>query len=155
MENAPEYLTDWRVIGPFDNQDRAGFDTAYPPEMEIALEKTYTGVSGAPISWRAISPGRTGYVDLARIMQPSEDGVAYAYREFIVEEDTALKVALGSNDGVKLWLNGALLLENKASRTARPGDEHVTLPLKKGKNAVLLKIDQIGGGWGFYFAVER
>lgn len=46
VENAPEYLTDWQVIGPFDNQDRAGFDTAYPPEMEIALEKNLSRRGG-------------------------------------------------------------------------------------------------------------
>ncbi|MCA9442888.1 MAG: hypothetical protein KC964_18945, partial [Candidatus Omnitrophica bacterium] len=59
----------------------------------------------------------------------------------------------GSNDGIQLWLNGERLLSSKASRTARPGDESVELPLKKGLNTVLLKVDQLGGGWGFYFAV--
>jgi hypothetical protein len=88
------------------------------------------------------------------MIQPGESGVAYAYREFTVEEDQDLSVSLGSNDGIKVWLNGTLLLENKTSRTARPGDEHLILPLKKGKNTVLIKIDQLGGGWGFYFAVD-
>ena len=155
VEKAPNYITDWQVIGPFDNKDRAGFDTNYPPETEIDLAGTYPGLGGAPVRWNATEPGRTGYVDLAKIMKPAEGGVAYAWREFEVKEDIELKVALGSNDGVKLWLNGELLLENKASRVARPGDEQVTLPLSKGKNSVLLKIDQIAGGWGFYFAEEE
>lgn len=155
VEKAPSYITDWQVIGPFDNKDRAGFDTVYVPEQEINLTGEYTGMGGAPVRWNATEPGRTGYVDFAKIMKPAEGGVSYAWREFEVAEDTTLKVALGSNDGVKLWLNGALLLSSKASRVARPGDEQVTLPLKKGKNSVLLKIDQIAGGWGFYFAVEK
>ena len=37
---------------------------------------------------------------------------------------------------------------------ARPGDESVVLPLKKGLNTVLLKIDQMGGGWGFILRAE-
>jgi len=155
VEKAPSYITDWQVIGPFDNKDRAGFDTAYAPEQEINLAGEYTGMGGAPVRWNATEPGRTGYVDFAKIMKPAEGGVAYAWREFEVKENTTLKVALGSNDGVKLWLNGELLLSSKASRVARPGDEQVTLPLRKGKSSVLVKVDQIGGGWGFYFAVEE
>lgn len=155
VEKAPSYVIDWQAIGPFDNKDRAGFDTVYAPETEIDLAGTYPGLGGASARWKATEPGRTGYVDLAKIMKPSDGGVAYAWREFEVAEDTTLNVALGSNDGVKLWLNGELLLSSKASRVARPGDEHVMLPLKKGKNSVLLKIDQIAGGWGFYFAVEE
>ena len=123
--------------------------------MEFLPQQAYTGVAGQTVRWQSVVPGRTGYVDFTRIMQPNEDSVAYAYRVIDAEEDTALQVALGSNDGIKLWLNGALLLENKASRTARPGDERLALPLKQGTNTVLLKIDQMGGGWGFYFAVER
>jgi hypothetical protein len=155
VEKAPSYVTDWQVIGPFDNKDRAGFDTVYVPEQEINLAGEYTGLGGAPVRWSATEPGRTGYVDFAKILKPAEGGVAYAWREFEVAEDTTLNVALGSNDGVKLWLNGELLLSSKASRVARPGDEQLTLPLKKGKNSVLLKIDQIAGGWGLYFAVEE
>jgi hypothetical protein len=155
VKNAPAYVTDWQVIGPFDNTDRAGFDTAYPPETEIALEKTYSGVGGQTLRWQTTEPGRTGYVDLRRLLPADEaPGVAYAYRELAAVDDQDLSVSLGSNDGIKLWLNGTLLLENKTSRTARPGDEHLTLPLKKGRNTMLIKIDQLGGGWGFYFAIK-
>ena len=31
----------WHIIGPFDNTGNKGFDTAYPPEKEIDLTKTY------------------------------------------------------------------------------------------------------------------
>jgi hypothetical protein len=39
------------------------------------------------------------------------------------------------------------------SRLAVPNEDIVTVPFKKGINNVLLKIDQIGGGWGFYFSI--
>ncbi|MCA9442981.1 MAG: hypothetical protein KC964_19415, partial [Candidatus Omnitrophica bacterium] len=156
VRSTPEYITDWQILGPFDNTDRAGFDTAYPPETGVDLKASYTGAGGQTIYWKAYEPGNTGYVDLARAIRPDDlPGVAYAYRTFEVDADKSLQVSLGSNDGVQLWLNGERLLSSKASRAARPGDESVTLPMKKGLNAVLLKIDQLGGGWGFYFAVDR
>ncbi|MCB9782733.1 MAG: DUF4838 domain-containing protein [Candidatus Omnitrophica bacterium] len=154
VKAAPEYITDWKLLGPFDNTDRAGFDTAYPPESGIDLEASYTGAGGETIRWKEYEPGRTGYVDLARAICPDDaPGVAYAYRTFEADRNKTLQVSLGSNDGIQLWLNGERLLSSKASRTARPGDESVELPLKKGLNTVLLKVDQLGGGWGFYFAV--
>lgn len=154
VKTTPRYVTDWQVIGPFDNTDREGFDTIYPPETGVDLDASYTGADGASIRWKAYVPGRTGYVDLARSIRPDDvPGVAYAYRTIEMDADKKLQVSMGTNDGVKLWLNGALLLTSKTSRVARPGDESVALPLKKGTNQVLLKIDQLGGGWGFYFAV--
>lgn len=154
-KTAPEYIRDWHLLGPFDNTDRAGFDTAWPPETGVDLDASYTGAGGATIRWKAYEPGSTGYVDLARAIRPDDvPGVAYAYRTMESDTDKTVQISLGSNDGVKLWLNGELLLSSKTSRVARPRDELVTFPLKKGTNTVLVKIDQLGGGWGFFFAVE-
>ena len=36
-------LGPWWVIFPFDNIDETGFDTVYPPETEIDLDKEYIG----------------------------------------------------------------------------------------------------------------
>ncbi|MBC8183130.1 hypothetical protein H8E88_18660 [candidate division KSB1 bacterium] len=64
-----------------------------------------------------------------------------------------MKIGVGSNDGVRLWINGKLVLDNKVARKAEPNQDVLTVTFKKGKNTVLLKIDQLGGGWGFYFSV--
>lgn len=155
VKTTPEYIADWQLLGPFDNTDRTGFDTIYPPETGVDMDASYIGAGGVTIRWKAYEPRKTGYVDLARAIRPDDmSGVAYAYRIFEVDIDKTIHISMGSNDGVKLWLNGELLLSSKANRVARPGDESVVLPLKKGLNTVLLKIDQLGGGWGFYFAVE-
>ncbi|MCA9450447.1 MAG: DUF4838 domain-containing protein, partial [Candidatus Omnitrophica bacterium] len=155
VNSTPEYITEWQILGPFDNTNRMGFDTEYPPETEVNLAASYEGVDGEMIRWKPYQPGSTGYVDLARTIRADDvPGVAYAYRTFEADADHTLQVGIGSNDGVKLWLNGELVLSSKSSRAARPGDESVELPLKKGVNTVLLKIDQLGGGWGFYFGLK-
>ena len=152
VENAQTYVADWWIIGPFDNTDRAGFDTAYPPEIEIDVAAQYTGSQQEVVRWRRYENKLSGYIDFARLMSAGEEGVAYAYRSFEVEQDTDMEVGIGSNDGVKLWVNGELLLNENASRVAQPDQEIVTLPLKRGANDVLIKIDQLGGAWGFYFS---
>ncbi|GAH20998.1 unnamed protein product, partial [marine sediment metagenome] len=36
-------VTDWLIVGPFDNTGKSGFKKVYPPEEEIDLQKTYSG----------------------------------------------------------------------------------------------------------------
>jgi hypothetical protein len=70
-----------------------------------------------------------------------------------MSKDANLKVGIGSNDDVRLWVNGKMVLDHKIARKADPNQDILTVPLFKGENTVLLKIDQLGGGWGFYFSV--
>ena len=44
-------LGPWWVIFPFDNIDETGFDTVYPPETEINLDKEYIGKDRRKIGW--------------------------------------------------------------------------------------------------------
>lgn len=52
-----------------------------------------------------------------------------------------------------MWVNGKLVHENIIARTAVPNEDVISVQFKKGENVVLLKIDQLGGGWGFYFSL--
>ena len=70
-----------------------------------------------------------------------------------MDEEKLVKIGVGSNDGVRMWLNGTLVLDHKVLRKAAPNQEILTLPFNKGDNLVLIKIDQFGGGWGFYFSL--
>ncbi|NIP97372.1 MAG: hypothetical protein GWO24_29625, partial [Akkermansiaceae bacterium] len=45
------FLTHWQVIGPFDNSERKGFDTVFPPEEEINLKAAYPGKDGTEVKW--------------------------------------------------------------------------------------------------------
>jgi hypothetical protein len=152
VKSATIFITDWWIIGPFDNTDRKGFDKAYPPEASFDTTKTYSGKDGLEVKWEEYDNQRSGYIDFTKLFQPSDDVVSYAYRTIEAAKDTSLKTGVGSNDGVKLWVNGKLVLNKKTSRKAEPNQEELTIPLKKGENTILLKIDQLGGGWGFYFS---
>jgi hypothetical protein len=56
---------------------------------------------------------------------------------------------VGSDDGVRVWINGVLVHSNKAFRPALPDDDAVRITLRKGPNFLLLKVAQDIGGWGF------
>ncbi|MBN1352064.1 DUF4838 domain-containing protein [candidate division KSB1 bacterium] len=147
------FLTKWWVIGPFDNPDGNGLKEVYAPECEFDTLKTYTGCNGADIDWRIYERISTGYMDFTKFFNHSEYGVAYARTALEAAEDGTLQMGVGSNDGVRLWINDQLVLDKAVTRLALPNQEIVTVPIKKGENTVLLKIDQVGGGWGFYFSI--
>ena len=93
-------------------------------------------------------------MDLGRILHINPgNGVAYAYTTIKSSKNRTCKLGIGSNDGIKVWVNGKLQHSNKADRKAEVNQDIVTIPLKKGDNSILLKIDKTSNGWGFYFSV--
>ena len=151
--SAGRYITDWWLVGPFDNKGRKGMETEYPPEKEFIPNRTYTGHQTQQVGWQLYDGKDDAYISLAKVFNQSNEAVAYARRIFNVKEKTSLKIGLGSNDGIKMWVNGKLLHSHIIARTARPNDDVLSVTFNKGENVVLLKIDQLGGGWGFYFSI--
>jgi len=60
-------------------------------------------------------------------------------------QDVLLEV--GSDDGLKLWLNGQLVHRNNALRACDRGQDKVKATLKDGWNELRLKVVNAGGGW--------
>jgi hypothetical protein len=153
VKNAPKFITDWWIIGPFPNELNKGLGMVFPPEAAFNQVKSYTGKDGQEVSWRQVDHTHSGYIDFTKIWESSESGIAYAYRTFQMDSDTVVQVGIGSNDGVRMWVNEELLHNNPVLRKAVPCQDTVTVPMKKGDNSILVKIDQAGGGWGFYFSL--
>ena len=87
------------------------------------------------------------------MFKESEIGVAYAYMPLNISQPGDYRLGIGSNDGARLWINGKLVLDHMIARKAEPNQDIVTVALNEGTNEILLKIDQLGGGWGFFFTL--
>jgi hypothetical protein len=149
-------LGPWHYIGPFDNSGPGGFDTAYPPEKEINLGRTYPGKNGQTAAWRDghFTDGQANNLALFR-PQENTNAVVYLYREIEAPGAFELPVSLGSDDTLTVWLNDERLLAENVQRAVAPDQNHVTLKLRPGKNRLLLKVCQGGGDWAFYFAAGK
>ena len=75
----------------------------------------------------------------------------YVDLESPAEQDA--EVLLGSDDGAKLWVNGKEVFKTEATRAAAPAQDKVAVKLKKGTNAVLLKVANGVNPHGFYFTL--
>lgn len=137
---SPEgYIIGWLLSGPYTAPDMDGaalFDVAFEPEKDSATAK-----------WQPLVAPRNGMVDLAKLM-PGGNRVAYLKAVVQSEQDQPATLELGSDDGVKAWLNGALVHGNNASRPVAAGQDKAKVNLRRGDNVLLLKITQGGGDWG-------
>ncbi|MHC4693974.1 MAG: hypothetical protein ACYS67_14630, partial [Planctomycetota bacterium] len=89
-----------------------------------------------------------GVVDLTQVY---DDWfvVAYAWAQVNMEEETKGVLGIGSDDSVKVWLNGKLVHKNLVVRGVIPDNDRVPVTFKKGENHLVIKILNTGGPWGF------
>ncbi len=154
VKSADKFYSDWWILGPFDNADGKGLANVLDPEKTFDQKATYAG-KGGKIQWVKKDDQTSGYVDFYKLFTPNENVLAYAYRTIVLSEDKSMRLGVGSNDGVRVWINGKLVLDRQLSRKADPNQDLITLPMKKGENSILVKVDQLKRGWGFYFTEKQ
>jgi len=142
------YVREWMLIGPWDNTNNTGLRAVYPPEQEIAFDKKYQGKAGE-VAWKGVKVAPDGIVNLLQQMSPSDNVVAYGYFCVTAPDDMTTDMYVGSDDGVRVWINGKLVHDNRVDRGLQPDQDTVSVSLKKGPNRVLVKVDQGIGDWGF------
>ena len=150
-------VTNWWVVGSFDYGK--GLETVYPPENKINLDKVYPGADGT-VSWEKTSTSESGYLNLVNLLyEHPEDhpedlrALAYAYTQIESPDDRSAKITIGSNDGAKVWVNGNVVYNEHVARGAVADQAFVDVKLKKGKNDILAKVENLGNNWGLYLRI--
>ncbi len=151
------FIKNWKVIGVFDYG--IGLNQIYPPENEIQYLKNYNGKGGI-VKWETENTLPTGYLNFISIfskrnteINPKAKGIAYAYAEIKSPNNRKVKIALGSNDGAKVWINNKVVYNIHAGRGAVPDQDIITVEFKKGINKILVKVENIGASWGLYLRI--
>ena len=137
------FLTHWKVIGPFDNTNLAGFDKPFPPETELHLDAEYDGKNGK-VKWQETATGQDyGKVDLNKPLGELKEVTGYATTVFNSPISGPAELRLGCKNGWKLWLNGKLLFSrDEYHRGARIDQYRMNVSLNKGPNTILIKLCQ-------------
>ena len=142
-------LTDWYSLGPFF--DPNAFDVEFGPEAKSVDFKQTFDVDGKAIRWKP----RSDLSD-ARVhsYSPGDYSATYYYRTIDVTAPRKMVLRFGSDDGIKVWLNGKEVLAKKVDRGAAPDQDLVPVMLKQGENQLLVKVSNGEGPSGFYFATD-
>ena len=137
------FLMKWRVIGPFDNTDRKGFDVTYPPEKELDPSAEYAGKE-TTAKWTDYSTDDDyGMVDLNQPLGKLKESVGYAWTEFHSPTEQQVELRLGCKNAWKLWLNGELVFGRDEYHRGMSLDQYLMpVTLRPGRNDILLKLCQ-------------
>jgi len=139
------YITTWLVAGPYTHEGGSLFDQPFPPEQPGAQDVAWrltSGVNG-PFT-KHITPGA---INLGAIIG-GNNRTAYLRTGVYCPEKRKALLQLGSDDSVKVWLNGKSVHAKNAKRAVKRAEDVVQVELKEGWNILLMKIVQGNGEWG-------
>jgi len=132
------FIRDWLVCGPFRQAGVEGapalFDLAFGPEKP-----------GEKVDWKPVSSG--DHIDLAHCFPDQANCVAYLRAQILAPADLDALLLMGSDDGIKAWLNGEVVHSHNVDRGMVVDQDRAPIKLKPGTNLLLLKVTQGGGGW--------
>lgn len=126
----------WLVAGPYRQEGKSGrdlFDVAFAPEKP----------SLGDVQWR----GTPGLADLSSVTA-GDNCVVYLKTRVFAPTAQPVSFELGSDDGIKLWVNNEVIHANNTDRGVMPGEDKAKASLRQGWNDLLAKITQNGGGCG-------
>jgi hypothetical protein len=156
-------LTKWSISPSYDGLER---------NLERPLTATETGA----MQWQDVEAEPPGFVVLYRYrdaphprvtfqgdfstrLQPQPGMKAlYARTNIDSDREQVKKLEIGYSDDVSVFLNGQILYRGRSAQGFRdpgflgimnPENDAVYLPLKKGRNELILALSELGGGWGF------
>ncbi|MEM8733664.1 MAG: hypothetical protein AAGG44_05565 [Planctomycetota bacterium] len=139
------FVTEWQLLGPFDNSEQAAFDKVYEPEAAYAaskldLKKTTAGKSG-DVSWQPISTEEeNGALKIAEALEKEKGAVAYLQGSFESPAAMECELRIGTPNATKVWLNGELVISREVYHSGTQIDQYITqVKLKPGTNSIFVK----------------
>jgi glucose/arabinose dehydrogenase len=156
---------DFHALTPFPYAGHGQRDlaTPFPPEEELAryrangpgpdLARVYAGKHGAPAAWRNLGRRAGEPISLHDGDDPELNDLVqgYLYATLTSPVKQSLELSMGSDDGLRVWLNGKLIHDLDVPRGLDPTADRVRFDLAAGVNHVLFKI--CDGVMGFDFQV--
>jgi predicted esterase len=148
------FLRQWLVAGPVAGS--LGQDSSAPADMgalKPAPGAAFTTGAGEDLHWLP----HTSWQDTVNLAEatgarlfrgrsaPTEVAFAAAVLKREREGDAVLSV--GSDGGVRVWVNGRLVHASRSERLFRFDDEQVPVQLVKGDNPLLLQLEHRTGPW--------
>ena len=146
----------WLVLGPVpvfadesaekdEQKQKAVFESDPLPTKRFRRKVT---IDGKGYEWTPLtSDGPT--VNLIGRWDRDDYSTAYAWARINAAEEQRALLGIGSDDAVKVWLNGELVHENWVMRGCVKDSDLVPVTLRQGKNHLVLKIQNGTQDWAF------
>jgi CubicO group peptidase (beta-lactamase class C family) len=161
---ADAFMKTWLILGPIpvfpektDSKDEVIQKKAFANdflaqnggESGIAPKDGMTHqIDGKEYKWQTFT-SKDDVIDLTEVFGKLDYVVAYAWAEIDSPEAKDVLLGVGSDDSVKVWLNGKLIQEKWIPRAINKDDDLIQAKLQKGKNQILFKVQNMQEAWGF------
>ncbi len=134
QRGSTDYLKRWLVTGPIacDLPTECIGGEADMRPTDGAAQKVAKGIA---TSWRRTD----SWGDWLGFGDAQDGQVAYAFATIAREKAGKARVSVGSNDGVRVWLNGKLILARDGRREILPDEDQLDVDFQAGDNALLVK----------------
>ncbi|MDG2422406.1 MAG: DUF1553 domain-containing protein [Phycisphaerales bacterium] len=144
LDQLPTARTNWYIVGPYTSgSSDEHYDTAYGPEETgpLRFDKKYHRQS-----WR-YAPG---VKEAENVRLAAGKGAEYLGCEIYSPNTRNMNISLGSDDGLMVYHDGALVLERRVNRSVGPDQDQLALELHPGRNTLVCKVINTGGEGGIY-----
>ncbi len=138
QRNNPDYIRQWLVAGPIKGSlgiDCLAGEAAAQPKDGADLRLP----DGSTLKWRTQTPygDELGFGEMAG---NKEGAVVCVYTNVQREKAGNALISLGSGDGVRLWVNGKLVLTKDVERSLTPDEDQVEVPMNAGANNIYIQV---------------
>jgi predicted esterase len=146
----------WLLLGPFESAShgvKPAKGVTVPDPLAADPPKQAESALPAFTSWSVIATN-AGALDVkgafkGNAMANGSDLVAYAAGTLHVARAQKIIMLLGSDDGVRVSVDGKVVLLRDEARPQRDDDDNVVLDLAAGDHPILFKLHQRDGAWSF------
>lgn len=159
--HAGHFMKQWLLAGPFPMTIEPASTPDMPSQEKYFDADVFSQVNvqsgerllpiqlnGKSISWLGHS-SQSDIVDLDALYGHANYAAVYALAEVMADSSYTAFLAIGSDDGVKVWLNGKMVHKLWMSRGVTPDQDIIPIHLIKGSNQLLIKVQDTAGDWGF------
>lgn len=159
--------SEWYVTTPFQFAKPGELSLKGAPENDLPkmvangpgpdLSAELQAAGGVKARWQKAGQVIDAKLDLNQFQQGgSADWVAsYLYTTVVADDDFSTIVTMGSDDGLRFWVNGKLLVDADEQRSLDPENHRVKIDFKKGVNHVLAKVSQGVADFNFQINTRR
>jgi len=138
-------IENFQVVGPFFTTGLRDLKKDTGVERPDRFRSgSFTGAKGT-VRWRQGRPGPT--LDLRKTFGPEAGQRFAAYASAIVDapKNGEYILRVGADDGLRIWINGKLTVEQNKKRLFAPDQYQILIRLNKGENRLLFKVLSTGG----------
>ncbi len=155
-----EWIKSWHLLGPITLEEGenevnhlGGFEydilALHGGENNLQVVNGQTEKFGdSTFTWIEYTSSDS-IINLDKAISKKSYVAAYAYTEVHAEKDVTVNFSLGTNDGGRLWINGEEVWDHTYARGIKADEDLIPILLNKGKNKILLKVEERGNNWGF------